>query len=111
MLPGISRSGSTIVASLWLGAERQRAAQYSFLLSIPAILGAFVLESDRESLAQALANPLPYALGTLISAVVGVFALRIVLRLLQAARFHHFAWYCWGVGALALCALWLSPPH
>jgi undecaprenyl-diphosphatase len=104
VLPGISRSGSTIVASLWLGAERQRAAQFSFLLSIPAILGAFVLEADREALQHALANPLPYAVGTLISALVGVVALRIVIRLLRSARFHHFAWYCWVLGAVALVA-------
>jgi undecaprenyl-diphosphatase len=109
VLPGISRSGSTIVASLWLGADRQRAAQYSFLLSIPAILGAFVLETDREAVAHALATPLPYVLGTIISALVGVLALRLVLRLLQAARFHHFAWYCWGLGLLALLALGLLP--
>jgi undecaprenyl-diphosphatase len=109
VLPGISRSGSTIVASLWLGAERQRAAQYSFLLSIPAILGAFVLQLDRESMALAMENPAPYALGALVSAVVGVLALRLVLRLLQSARFHHFAWYCWALGALALLMLWVLP--
>ena len=108
VLPGISRSGSTIVASLWLGAERQRAAQYSFLLSIPAILGAFVLQADRDAMASAMATPLPYLLGTVISALVGVFALRFVLRLLQAARFHHFAWYCWGIGLVALIALGLT---
>jgi undecaprenyl-diphosphatase len=102
VLPGISRSGSTIVASLWLGAERERAAQFSFLLSIPAILGAFVLQLDRESLQHAADNPLPYVVGTLISAVVGVVALRVVIRLLRAARFHHFAWYCWALGAVAL---------
>jgi undecaprenyl-diphosphatase len=102
VLPGISRSGSTIVASLWLGAERQRAAQFSFLLSIPAILGAFVLQADRESLEHALHNPVPYAVGTVISALVGVVALRVVIRLLRSARFHHFAWYCWALGAVAL---------
>lgn len=102
VLPGISRSGSTIVASLWLGAERKRAAEYSFLLSIPAILGAFALQSSREAFAHALANPAPYLLGTLVSAVVGVLALRLVLRLLQAARFHHFAYYCWLLGLVAL---------
>jgi undecaprenyl-diphosphatase len=104
VLPGISRSGSTIVASLWLGAERQRAAQFSFLLSIPAILGAFVLEADKEALQHALHNPVPYAIGTVISAVVGVVALRFVLGLLRAARVDLFAWYCWALGAVALVA-------
>jgi undecaprenyl-diphosphatase len=104
VLPGISRSGSTIVSSLWLGAERKRAAQFSFFLAIPAILGAFVLQLDRESVVIALDNPVPYAVGALLSAVVGVVALRLLLRLLQTARFHHFAWYCWLLGAVALIA-------
>jgi undecaprenyl-diphosphatase len=101
VLPGISRSGSTIVALLLLGAQRERAAQFSFLMSIPAILGAFLLTLDRESVALGLADPAPYLLGTAVSAVVGVGALKAVVGLLRAAQFHHFAWYCWGVGGLA----------
>jgi undecaprenyl-diphosphatase len=105
VLPGISRSGSTIVALLLLGAERERAAQFSFLLSVPAILGAFVLTLDRDSLAVGMANPGPYLLGALVAAGVGVVALKVVLGLLRAARFHHFAWYCWALGALTLVGL------
>jgi undecaprenyl-diphosphatase len=104
VLPGISRSGSTIVASLWLGAQRERAAQFSFLLAIPAILGAFVLQLDRESVEIALANPTPYVIGTLISALVGVGALRLLVVLLREARFYRFAWYCWLLGIVALAA-------
>jgi undecaprenyl-diphosphatase len=107
VLPGISRSGSTIVALLLLGAQRERSAQFSFLLSIPAILGAFVLTFDRESLAAGFADPGPYLLGTMVSAIVGVGALRTVVGLLRAAQFHHFAWYCWGVGGLAFLYLTL----
>jgi undecaprenyl-diphosphatase len=108
VLPGISRSGSTIVTSLWLRAERERAAQFSFLLAIPAILGAFVLQLDRESVQHALQNPVPYVVGTLISAVVGVGALRLLVRLLREARFYRFAWYCWLLGLVALGAHALS---
>jgi undecaprenyl-diphosphatase len=107
VLPGISRSGSTIVALLLLGAQRDRSAQFSFLMSIPAILGAFVLTLDRGSLAAGLADPAPYLLGTAVSAVVGVVALRAVVGLLHAAQFHHFAWYCWGLGGLAFLYLTL----
>jgi undecaprenyl-diphosphatase len=105
VLPGISRSGSTIVALLLLGAQRDRCAQFSFLMSIPAILGAFVLTLDQESLAAGLADPAPYLLGTVVSAVVGVGALKMVVGMLRAAQFHHFAWYCWGVGGLAFVYL------
>jgi undecaprenyl-diphosphatase len=105
VLPGISRSGSTIVALLLLGAQRERAAQFSFLMSIPAILGAFLLTLDRESLAAGLADPAPYLLGMLVAAVVGVAALKAVVGLLRSAQFHHFAWYCWAVGGLAFLYL------
>ncbi|HKO91059.1 MAG TPA: undecaprenyl-diphosphate phosphatase [Polyangiaceae bacterium] len=109
VLPGISRSGSTIVALLLLGAERERAAQFSFLLSVPAIVGAFVLTLDRESLALGLANPAPYVLGAVVAAVVGIVALKIVLGLLRRARFYHFAWYCWLLGGAVLVGLALRP--
>jgi undecaprenyl-diphosphatase len=105
VLPGISRSGSTIVALLLLGAQRERAAQFSFLMSIPAILGAFLLTMDRESVALGLADPAPYLLGTAVSALVGVGALKAVVGLLRAAQFHYFAWYCWAVGGLAFVYL------
>jgi undecaprenyl-diphosphatase len=107
VLPGISRSGSTIVALLLLGAARDRSAQFSFLMSIPAILGAFLLTLDRESVAVGLANPGPYLLGTAVSALVGVGALKAVVGLLRAAQFHYFAWYCWLVGGLAFAYLTL----
>lgn len=108
VLPAISRSGSTIVTSLWLGADRERAAQFSFLMSIPAILGAALLQADGEAMQHAAQNPVPYVVGTLVSAAVGIVALKLLLRLLKAARFHHFAWYCWGLGAVALITSLIS---
>lgn len=106
ILPGISRSGSTIVTALWAGADRARAGQISFFLAIPAIGGAAVLEL-RHGLGMPLDAAggviwLPYLAGTLISFLVGVLALRLLLRLLQRATFHHFAWYCWALGLAAL---------
>lgn len=105
VLPGISRSGSTIVAALWLGAQRERAAQFSFLLAIPAILGAFVLQlGSHDEAAGQDSTSTAHLVGFAISAGLGVVALKLLLKLLRSARFHQFAWYCWGLGALALAA-------
>jgi undecaprenyl-diphosphatase len=104
VLPGISRSGSTIVAALLLGGERARAAQLSFLMAVPAISGALLLQLSSMRLDEALANPAPYVVGTVVSGLVGIVALRLLLNMLKAARFHHFAWWCWGVGLLAILA-------
>lgn len=101
ILPGISRSGSTIVMALFLGAQRMRAAEFSFLLSIPAILGAVVLKYDPGALSAGDAM-VSYLAGGIVAALVGVLALKFLLKLLKEAQFHHFAWYCWALGAGAL---------
>ncbi len=96
---GISRSGSTITAGLLVGLRQDAAAAFSFLLSVPAILGALVLESNLDG--ATLDAPVAVA-GVLSSAVVGTLALLLVLRLLDRGALHHFAWYCLAVGALAI---------
>lgn len=102
VLPGISRSGSTIVSTLLLGGARSRAAQFSFLMAVPAISGAAVLQLSSTDLTDALAHPAPYFVGTVVSTVVGVAALRLLIGMLRDARFHHFAWYCWAIGLFAI---------
>jgi undecaprenyl-diphosphatase len=102
VLPGISRSGATIVTALALGAWRMKAAEFSFLLSIPAILGATLVEFDLDAIAAASGGVQVYLLGAVVSAAVGVLALLGLLRLLRSAQFHHFAWYCALVGLAAL---------
>jgi len=99
---GISRSGSTISVALWLGVPRDDAAQFSFLLSVPAILGALVLELDPQQLTAGSIGPLAYALGFVAAALVGVLCLRLLLNLVRRGGFHHFAWYCWALGLAAL---------
>jgi len=95
LLPGMSRSGTTICAGLACDLERRWAADFSFLLSIPAILGAAVVEgwTHREELAAARGLLAPALVGTLTAAVVGLASLALVRRLVQRGRLHLFAWY------------------
>ncbi|MFT4704720.1 MAG: undecaprenyl-diphosphatase [Bradymonadia bacterium] len=102
VFPGISRSGATITMALALGAYRMKAAEFSFFLSIPAIIGASLVEFDSAALAQLSGDLTPYIAGAVVSATVGVAALLGLLRLLRAAKFHHFAWYCLALGIAAL---------
>ena len=101
IIPGISRSGATISAALYLGMDRQTAFRFSFLLSIPAIMGAFVLGLDGE----AFTGRVPVGLmliGSLSAAVVGYIALKVLLRMVISGWLYRFAPYCWIVGVLAL---------
>ncbi|RME25918.1 MAG: undecaprenyl-diphosphate phosphatase [Deltaproteobacteria bacterium] len=98
--PGISRSGSTIAAGLFLGLRRDVAARYSFLLSIPAILGAFSLKVGELSTDQASLGPL--VVGFAASAVSGYLALRVLLKLVDSGDFSRFCWYLWALSAVAL---------
>jgi undecaprenyl-diphosphatase len=96
ILPGISRSGSTIAAGLHCGLGRRQAARFSFLLAIPAIAGAALLEVPKADFA--VEWP-PLLTGLAVSAIVGYAALRLLLRFLDSGRIHLFAWYCWAAGA------------
>ncbi len=101
IFPGISRSGATIAVGLFRGLDRETAARYSFLLSIPAILGAMVLE-----LGQTPASDFPPArvvlLGAFIAAAVGYVALTILIHLVKKGDLHYFAPYCWVVGLVTI---------
>jgi len=104
LLPGMSRSGTTICAGLASGLERKWAADFSFLLSIPAILGAAVVEgwTHRAELAAARGLAVPAAAGTATAAVVGFAALVLVRRLVERGRLHLFAWYLLPLAALTV---------
>lgn len=104
--PGISRSGTTIVVALRLGLSPEKAAEYSFLLAIPAIGGAFLLKLKQALEAGGVSNWGPHLLGTALAAVSGWVALRWLLALLRGGRFHHFSWYCWAVGGVSLVLAW-----
>lgn len=97
---GISRSGSTITAGLVVGLDREASAALSFVLSVPAILGALVMKFDAAALGTG--DAVIFAAGALASAVVGTLALLLLLRMLRAGRLHYFAWYCLALGVAAI---------
>lgn len=97
MVPGISRSGSTIVAGLARGLSRDAAARFSFLLSVPAIVGAAVYEMPKAHLVPADAAA-GYLAGFLTAFIIGYVAITVVLRTLASRRFHFFGYYCLAVG-------------
>ena len=100
--PGISRSGTTITAGCFVGFERKFAVRFSFLLSIPAILGANIL-SLKDAIATVQWAEVPvYLVGVAVSAVVGYACIRLLKMIADKGRFGFFAYYCWAVGALAL---------
>lgn len=101
VIPGISRSGSTIAAGMFLGLDRHKAAKFSFLLSIPAILGAQIL-SIKDMINNNLSIDPVTIYATITSFITGLIALKILLTLVHSGRFHLFAPYCWLIGALVL---------
>jgi len=98
--PGISRSGSTIALALFLGLDREAAARYSFLLSIPAIVGAFILKAPDLETAGAAWQPL--AIGFITAAVTGYLALHLLLRFVRRGNLDRFAFYLWPLAAVAI---------
>jgi undecaprenyl-diphosphatase len=102
IIPGISRSGSTITAALWLGLDQQTAVKFSFLVSIPVIFGATLFEL-KDVLAFGFTGiNSSLVIGTLASLFTGIFAIRIFVNLLQKGKFHFFAYYCWFAGAVTI---------
>ena len=102
-MPGLSRSGSTITACLLCGFDKSFAVRYSFIMSIPAILGALVLElKDFGSEVITTSELWYYAAGTLVSAVVGYICIKTMLVVVRQKKFRYFAYYCFVVGLTAV---------
>ena len=100
--PGISRSGTTITAGCFVGFERKFAVRFSFLLSIPAILGANILSlKDALDTVQWAEVPV-YLVGVAVAAAVGYACIRLLKMIADKGKFGFFAYYCWAVGALTL---------
>lgn len=103
-LPGVSRSGITISAGLLRGFDRRFAVRFSFLLSLPAVLGANLLTLKDAVQSQSVeVSMLPvYLTGMAVAAVVGWLAIHLVNLLSDKGKFSVFAWYCWVMGGVTL---------
>jgi undecaprenyl-diphosphatase len=97
--PGISRSGTTIAVALMLGIDRDRAARFSFLMSVPAISGAVLLKLPDADPAQF--DGLALLVGGLAAMITGYLALVLLVKVVKAGTFPRFAWYCWAAAIAA----------
>ena len=105
-IPGLSRSGTTISAGMALGFDRNFAVRFSFLLSLPAVLGATLLKVVKvivEESADLKLLPM-YLCGMIVAGVVGYFSISLVKLLADKGKFGKFAFYCWIAGGIALIA-------
>jgi undecaprenyl-diphosphatase len=99
IIPGISRSGATICSGLFLGLDRELSGRFSFLLSVPAILGATLLEFRKfESPSEVWA----YLAGAAVAFGVGLLALKVLMRIIRRGKLFNFAYYCWAMGVVMI---------
>jgi undecaprenyl-diphosphatase len=107
LIPGISRSGATMVAGLVTGLDHKTSARFSFLLATPIILGAGLIEvpillsaEGQHMLGLALA-------GALAAGIAALLSVTFLMRYFQAGRLDPFAYYCWAFGSLSLVILFM----
>ncbi|WP_167956612.1 undecaprenyl-diphosphate phosphatase [Anaerosporobacter faecicola] len=102
-LPGLSRSGTTITACLSCGLYKNFAVKYSFIMSIPAILGAVILQvKDFGSIVASSNDIVAYIIGTCVAAVVGYICMKTMLVIVRGKKYKGFAYYCFVVGMIAI---------
>jgi len=101
VMPGLSRSGTTIATGLFLGLNHETAARYSFLLSIPAILGASLLSFG--DLSSSTSIPIKTVVtGSVVSCIAGYFALNFLFYIVRRGRLYYFSPYCIAIGIFSL---------
>lgn len=106
IMPGISRSGSTISMGMWLGMNKSEAAEFSFLLSIPAIAGATIFKLPDMFASAGDTDLLPvYLAGALVSAIVGYLSIAFLLSVIKKGKFFYFGLYCLIIGFLGIFLL------
>jgi undecaprenyl-diphosphatase len=110
IIPGISRSGATIAVALLLGIKREKAFKFSFLLSIPAILGAlgYTGYAEFSELTSARLDYAEIVAGAIVAMLVGYFALKLLWKIIAKRKVHLFAFYCWMLGAVLMLLVLLS---
>ncbi len=109
ILPGISRSGSTVAVGAGTGVGVVRMAEFSFLLSVPAIAGAALLQATGGEAAWRAVGAAPLIVGFAVATVAGILAIHLFVRMLRSRNFHWFAYYCWLVGGAYLLAATVAP--
>lgn len=102
IIPGISRSGATISMGLFCGLDRELSGKFSFLLSIPAILGAILLEIKKVDSGGALWTTL---IGSVIAFGVGILTLTLLIKIIKMGKIFNFSYYCCGMGILMIILL------
>ena len=104
IIPGVSRSGSTISTGIFVGLNKEVATRYSFLLFIPAILGAAILQTHAVISNGEEIDWIPTLIGTVTAMLVGYMAIQLLLKIIQKSKLHLFSYYCWVVGGLVIIA-------
>jgi undecaprenyl-diphosphatase len=99
---GISRSGSTVCVALWGGLDPVAAAEFSFLLSIPVIGGAVLIEGRHAAVNVAAVGAVPLAVSFVVAFAAGLWSIRFLVALLRRGRFYEFAPYNWAIGVLTI---------
>ncbi len=99
IVPSISRSGATIATGLLFGVKKEEAAKFSFIIAIPAILGAALLTLKDMA---AITDIVPVMIGTLTAAVAGYLSLSLLMSIIKKNKFYNFAWYCLVLGLVVL---------
>jgi undecaprenyl-diphosphatase len=99
IIPGISRSGATISAGLFRGLDRELSGKFSFLLSIPAILGATVLQLRKIGTRGEIGLSL---LGIAVAFIVGLVSLMVLMKIIRQGKISSFSYYCWGMGLIMI---------
>lgn len=100
IFPGISRSGSTIATGLIRGINKELAARYSFLLFIPAIFGATILEFEKLTISQS--DLFPIIIGTITAMIISYIFIKLLLSIVKKGKLYWFSWYCWALGTVVI---------
>jgi len=103
IIPSISRSGATVSTGLFFGIKKEKLITFSFLMAIPAIIGAFIIEAKDL----VFENIWPMIIGSLAALIVGYFALKLVIKAIEKGKWHWFAYYCVMIGVLIILSILL----
>ena len=103
-LPGLSRSGTTITAGILCGLRRDFAVKYSFIMSIPAIIGGAIVEVPDMGMDLASTSVASYIMGALLAGIVGFICIKTMLVVVKNKKFKYFPYYCMVVGMVAIIA-------